>query len=207
MATRPLSASEGLGIDRPVNPASAPGAKMTVDTWQRWLVIVLSVSAEFFFWTWGAARLVDAGAADDLASGLAAAFAIGMAVGRMLGPKSIGRLGPVQLSITVGSVGAASVVLDLGIAALVAALFVAGFGIALLYPMSLARLLDDPSLREERLIALAAYASGVAITITPTVLGLLDRTISIQYAFGLVPVLLICALALHQRSVALNPKS
>jgi MFS family permease len=207
IAARPLSAAEGLGIDRPVNGPSAPGANMTKDTWRRWLVIVLSVSGEFFFWTWGAARLVDAGAADDLASGLAAAFAVGMAVGRFLGPRSIGRLGPMQLSVVVASVGAASVMLDLGIAALVAALFVAGFGIALLYPISLARLLDDPVLREERLIALAAYASGVAITISPTVLGILDRAISIQYAFGLVPALLVGALTLHQRGLDPPPHS
>lgn len=207
MAARPLSAAEGLGIDRPVSVPSATGTNMTGDTRRRWLVIVLSVAGEFFFWTWGAARLVDAGAADDVASGLAAAFAIGMAVGRFLGPRSIGRLRPMQLSVIVASVGAASVILDLGIVALVAALFVAGFGIALLYPLSLARLLDDPALPEERLIALAAYASGVAITITPTVLGMLDRVISIQYAFALVPALLIGALALHQRGLTTSPHS
>ncbi|MDJ0664612.1 MAG: hypothetical protein QNJ75_08625 [Acidimicrobiia bacterium] len=196
IAARPLSAAEGLGINRPVHGASAPGTGMTGSTRRRWLVIVLSVSAEFFFWTWGAARLVDGGATDDVASGLVAAFAIGMAVGRMVGPRSIGRLSSMQLSIIVASVGASSIVLDLTIAGLVVALLVAGFGIALLYPISLARLLDDPALPEERLIALAAYASGVAITITPTVLGILDRLIPIQYAFGLVPALLMGALAL-----------
>ena len=194
---RRLRAPEGLGISRP-STATAPG-KMTADTWRRWLVIVLAVAAEFCFWTWGAARLVDGGATDDTASGLTAAFAVGMALGRMIGPRSLGRLGPAPLAAMVTSVGAVIVMLDVGIGLLTVALFIAGFGIAVMYPVSLARLLDDPGLSEERLIALAAYASGVAITITPTLLGVMDQAMPLQYAFGLVPILIVGALWINQR--------
>ncbi len=205
LALRHLSAAEGLGIDRPGNAKPATKQRMTKQTWRRWLVIVLSVSAEFFFWTWGAARLVDGGADDDVASGLAAAFAVGMAVGRFLGPRSVGRFGPMFMSVSLATAGALVVVLDVGLPVLTVSLFVAGLGIALLYPISLARLLEDTALGEERLIALAAYASGVAITIGPMVLGFLDRTVSIQYGFGLVPILLGAALVLHQRGTGPHP--
>jgi MFS family permease len=198
IALRRLRTTEGIGIDREPTAAGADQGTMTRDTWRRWAVIVLAVSAEFFFWTWGAARLVDRGAASDTASGLAAAFAVGMALGRIIGPRSVRSLGPIQISAVVASVGAVLVMLDLGIPILVAALFIAGLGIAVLYPISLAHLLDDPGLPEERLIALAAYASGVAIVIAPTVLGILDQVIALRYAFGLVPILVAGAVWLYQ---------
>ncbi len=182
----------------PVPPA--PTSRMTTTTWLRWLIIVLGVSAEFCFWTWGAARLVDAGASDSTASGLAAAFAIGMALGRFVGPRSLGRLDPIRIAALVTSSAAVVVVASSPVALLVAGLLAAGFGIALVYPIALTFLLDDPSLSQERLIALAAYASGVAITITPSLLGLLDRIMPIQYAFGIVPVLM-AAVAILSRLV------
>jgi len=196
---RRLRAPEGLGISRP--STATESGPVTPDTWRRWLVIVLAVSAEFCFWTWGAARLVDGGVADDTASGLAAAFAVGMALGRIIGPRSLGRMGPAQLATVGASFGAVIVMLDVAVWLLVLALFIAGFGIAVLYPVSLAQLLDDPNLPEERLIALAAYASGVAISITPTLLGVMDQAMPLQYAFGIVPILLAGAMWTHQRVV------
>lgn len=200
VATRPLRASEGLGIDRPAAAESASSKRMTADTWRRWSVIVLAVSAEFCFWTWGAARLVDSGFEADTASGLAAGFAIGMGVGRIIGPRSLGRLDPVALGALVCGSAALLVVPDFSASLLVLAMTVAGLGIAVLYPVSLSRLLDDPALPEPQLIALAAYASGVAITLTPTVLGVLDRLVEIRYAFLLVPVFLAGAVALDRQA-------
>ena len=197
IAVRRLRTPEGLGIDRP-QAAMGTDGRMTGDSWRRWLVIVLAVSAEFCFWTWGAARLVDGGAELDTASGLAAAFAIGMAVGRIIGPRSLGSLGPVQLSALTTGIAAVIVMVDAPIPILVGGLFLAGLGVAVLYPVTLTRLLDDPALSEERLIALAAFASGIAITITPTVLGFLDRVIAIQLAFGLVPLLAVGVVVLYR---------
>jgi hypothetical protein len=186
------SALAGTGLSGPSGSRVLPGissvGRMTSSTWWRWLAIVLAVSAEFCFWTWGAARLVDAGVTDSAASGLVAAFAIGMALGRIIGPQRL--RSPVTLSAFVTSLAGALVMLSLGIEALVAALFLAGLGIAVLYPVLLDFLLAVSSLPEERLIALAAYASGVAITITPLLLGVLDRIMPIRFAFGLVPLLL-----------------
>jgi MFS family permease len=171
------------------SPASTRGST-TRDTRLRWLVIVLGVSAEFCFWTWGAARLVDGGATDAAASGLVASFAIGMALGRLIGPRHIGSLNPIHISAIVTSLAAAIIISGADLGVLVAGLFLAGLGIAVLYPVALALLLDDRNLPEASLIALAAYASGVAITITPSLLGALDRVMPIQYAFGLVPILM-----------------
>ena len=204
VAARRVRAPEGLGIDRPAAVASPKSETMNVDTWRCWAVIVLVVSAEFCFWTWGAARLVDSGVEVDTASGLAASFAIGMAVGRLIGPRSLGKLGPVSLGALVCGISALVVTVDVSAPLLVVAMALAGLGIAVLYPVSLARLLDDPALPEPRLIALAAFASGIAITVTPTLLGLLDRVVEIRYTFVLVPVFLGGAVALDRRSAASN---
>jgi MFS family permease len=200
VAVRRVRASEGLGIDRPVAAKPTTAETMTANAWRRWSVIVLAVSAEFCFWTWGAARLVDSGVEVDTASGLAASFAIGMAVGRLIGPRSVGRLDPVALGALVCGIAALVVIPDVSAPVLVVGMTIAGLGIAVLYPVSLARLLDVPTLPEPRLIALAAFASGVAITVTPTVLGVLDRVIEIRYAFALVPVFLAGAVVLDRRS-------
>ena len=200
VAARRVRAPEGLGIDRPAAVASSKPETMAADTWRRWAVIVLVVAAEFCFWTWGAARLVDSGVEVDTASGLTASFAVGMAVGRLIGPRSLGGLGPVSLGALVCGTSAMVVIADVPVLLLVAAMALAGLGIAVLYPVSLARLLDDPALPETRLIALAAFASGVAITVTPTLLGLLDRVVAIRYAFILVPVFLAGAVTLNRRA-------
>jgi hypothetical protein len=193
----PVAASRTAPVAGTERPIVLVGrGTMTAGTWWSWLILVLSVSAEFCFWTWGAARLVDGGASDSAASGLAAAFAIGMAVGRLAGPRSWRRLGPVQLSALVTSVAAGIVIVDATIPLLVVGLFLAGLGIAVLYPVLLDRLLEDPNLPEERLIAIAAYASGVAITVTPSLLGVLDSVMPIQYAFGLVPLLMAAVVSL-----------
>jgi MFS family permease len=197
IALRRLRAADGMGIGRPAAVATSGRGRASAGTRRRWLVIVLSVAAEFCFWTWGAARLVDAGAADGTASGLAAAFAVGMALGRMIGPRSVGSLDPVRLSSIVTAAAAVVVILDVPLPILVGALLAAGLGIAVLYPVSLALLLDDPDLDEGRLIALAAYASGVAITITPVLLGAFDQVVALRYAFGIVPVLVAGVVVLH----------
>jgi MFS family permease len=196
-----LRAPQGIGIDRPATPPAAGWGTVSSDTWRRWLIIVLAVAAEFFFWTWGAARLVDGGAEIDQASGLAAAFAIGMALGRIIGPRSLRAFGPFHLSALLTGCAATLVVFGLPVAALVGALFLAGLGVAVLYPLSLSQLLDDPAVPEERLIALAAFASGIAITITPTLLGLIDQVMAVQFAFGIVP-MLAAGIVLLQRRVA-----
>ena len=195
-----LRTQQGIGVDRPASAACQ--GEMSRATWRRWWIIVLAVSAEFFFWTWGAARLVDGGATTDQASGLAAAFAIGMALGRIIGPRSLRSLGPVQVSALLTGSAAIIVMLELPVPTLVGALFVAGLGLAVLYPVSLARLLDEPGLPEERLIALAALASGVAITLAPTLLGVLDWVIAIRFAFVLVPVLVAAMVLLDRVDVS-----
>lgn len=199
IALRRLRAAEGIGIGRSATVAASDRGSITTDTMRRWLVIVLAVAAEFCFWTWGAARLVDAGAADGTASGLAAAFAVGMALGRMIGPRTVGPMDPIRLSSVVTSAAAVVVILDVPVPVLVGALFVAGFGVAVLYPVSLTRLLEDPSLDEGHLIALAAYASGVAITVTPVLLGVFDQIVVLRYAFGIVPLLVGGVVVLHRR--------
>lgn len=67
-----------------------------------------------------------------------------------------------------------------------------------LYPVSSAGLREDPDLPEERLIALTAFASGVAITITPTLLGVVDQVAEIRFAFALVPALAAGTALLHR---------
>lgn len=175
-----------------VEPTPPTTGSMTADTWRRWTIIVLGVSAEFCFWTWGAARLVDGGATDAAASGLVAAFAVGMALGRFAGPRRYFSLSPILTAVVITSLAAVALATDANLAVLVSGLFVAGFGIAVIYPIALAVLLEDRGLSEARLISLAANASGVAITITPGFLGLLDRAMPIRYAFALVPILMAC---------------
>jgi hypothetical protein len=70
----------------------------------------------------------------------------------------------------------------------------AGLGIAMLYPLTLARLVQTPGLGLQRGSALAAMASGAAVLGAPVALDLLARGVGLRSAFlAAVPSLLLVA--------------
>ncbi len=193
-ATVPAASSAG-----PV-PASGPGAIRRAARW--WLAIVASVSPEFAFVVWGAARLQDSGLGPAAASAAAAAFPVGMAAGRFLAPRLLGRLPLVTCGVGLAAAGAVVTAAPVGPVAVVAAGVLAGLGIAPLYPMILDRLVRTPGLDPRRGAAIGALASGTAVLGAPLLLGALGRVVSLRLGFLAAVPMLLLVLVLYRRGRA-----
>ncbi len=171
---------------------------------RRWLALVCSVSVEFCFVVWGVARLTATGLETGLAAILGASFQVGMALGRLLGPKVIGRIPVVTVGCALAAGGVLLVVVS-GTWPLVAlGQLVAGLGVATMYPVALARLMVTPGLRPEFGASLGVLGSATAITLAPTMLAGLALVVDLRVAFLVALPILVVLFFLH-RERALRP--
>jgi MFS family permease len=185
-----------------------PGARWRAAWWMA--AIVLSVSPEFAFVIWGAARIEASGLSTAAATIAAAAFPIGMSIGRMLVvPKLLGRLPLVPLGVAVAAASTLACAAPLPPPFIVAACATAGLGIAALYPISIGRLVKVPGLDPDRGSAVGAVGSGIAVLFAPLLLGLLAQVVPLRYGFLAATPLLLGVLALHQlaRRAGVEPRA
>lgn len=164
-----------------------------------WLRIVLSVACEFCFVVWGVARLVDTGVALGTASALGASFGIGMAAGRFIGPRFVDRSWAVGAAVAVTAAGTVVVYLGQDPVTVTAGIALASLGIAPLYPIMLASLVNTPDLTSRHSASIGSLASGTAILSAPAILGWLDGEIGLREAFLLPIPLLVVLLLLAKR--------
>ena len=181
-------------------PASGPGAIRRAARW--WLAIVACVSPEFAFVVWGAARLQDSGLGPAAASAAAAAFPVGMAAGRFLAPRLLGRLPLVACGVGLAAAGAVLTAAPVGPVAVVAAGALAGLGIAPLYPMILDRLVRTRASIPAGAPRSGALASGTAVLGAPLLLGALGRVVSLRLGFLAAVPMLLLVLVLYRRGRA-----
>ena len=170
---------------------------------RRWLALVTVVAVEFCFVVWGVARLTSIGIDSGQAAIIATAFPLGMAVGRLLGSWLISKLPMVPMGAGVTAAGTLLVVLVDTWPAVGFGQFLAGLGLATLYPILLARLMNTPGLRPELGASLGALASGTAITVAPAVLAVLATVVDLRIAFLIpIPILLLTLLLYGRRRPA-----
>ena len=167
--------------------------------WAFWLVLFLCVSVEWSVVFWGADFLeTNVGLSKVNASTLMTVFFVAMIIGRATGSRlsrrvAISRLLPGALAIT--AMGFLLFWLAPLAALNIAGLFVAGLGIANLFPLTLsaASSVVTPT-QADRASGRIALAAGLAILITPQVLGALADQVGIAGAFAVVVVFLALAL-------------
>lgn len=178
--------------------APEPGGPPRAVLARRWTSVVLAVSVEFAFAIWAVARLVDAGLDTGTAAALGSAFPIGMAVGRIAGPRIIAVVPAVPVGSAVAAVGTVLVAVSSSPAHVVTGIALAGLGVATLYPVTLAHLMATPRLAPAHGASLGAMASGTAVVAAPAVLALLSGVVDLRLAF-LVTLPLLAALVLLGR--------
>ncbi|GAB4002425.1 hypothetical protein GCM10029992_40640 [Glycomyces albus] len=171
-----------------------------------WLRIVLAVACEFCFVVWAVARLVDTGVSLATASVLSTGFVIGMAVGRLAGPKFAERSRAVTVAAVTAMVGTAIVFAGGDPATVTVGITVSSLGISLLYPITLAQLVDVPTLDSRHSASIGSLASGTAILAAPTMLGWLDAAFDLRTAFLLpIPLLALLLMLAPRRGRAEGP--
>ena len=195
LASREDRASVQVAVE-----AEAPQVRFSrLEAGRRWLALVTAVAVEFCFVVWGVARLTSMGIDRGQAAVIATAFPLGMAVGRLLGSWLIARLPMVLVGSAVTAAGTLLVVLVDAWPTVGLGQFLAGLGLATLYPILLARLMHTPGLRPELGASLGALASGTAITVAPAVLAVLATVVDLRIAFLLPLPILILTLLLYGR--------
>lgn len=167
-----------------------------------WVAVVLAVAAEFSFFSWGVARLVDSGLGIGTAAIAGVAFPLGMVLGRFAGARLPDASSPalrrrLRLAAAVTAVGTLAVVV--GPWPLVAAgLLVAGLALSTTYPTGLSLLVRVPGLSLRLATSLGVAASGVAISAAPLALAALAAAAGLRLAFLLpLPLLALLVVAVH----------
>ena len=163
--------------------------------WGWWAGLVLAVCVEFSFVFWAADELrTSAAAAPALAAGAIGVFELALAVGRLIGARMLERFGYLALLRLGVVIAAAGFILFWSAGSIwpaLAGLGVAGVGVSMFYPISLARAIAAGGARSNLASARATLGSGVAIGLGPFVFGLLADAGGVRAAYLLVPVLLL----------------
>jgi MFS family permease len=169
--------------------------------WLAWTFLVAVIAVEFSIVFWGA-TLVERRTGVDTAAAtfLGGLFLGGMFVGRFAQSLGLGTGGdlrrPAAIGVALAGIGAAVAWLSTTPALSGMALFVAGLGVAGLYPLGVAAALAAAPGRLTAAGARWTLASGTAVLAAPFALGLVADAAGVEIAWGLVIVLAVAALGL-----------
>ena len=159
--------------------------------WAYWVTMVLVVGVEFSLIFWGADFLTAAGLDVGAAATTVSLFLWGMVAGRVVGRQVAQRLAAEHLLPVALCISAAGFLLYWLAPLLpltILGLFVAGLGVANLFPVAAALALGAaPGLTNEGGARLS-FASGAAILCAPLLLGTLADAVGISLAYIIVPV-------------------
>jgi len=181
-------------------PKDSGGKRLPGWFWVYWAALVLVVSVEFCMIFWCADYLeMELGLPKASAAQSVSLFLAAMILGRLAGSWLVQRM-PVQrlISVAILLAGAGFALFWLPKAAWMAqaGLFLAGLGVASLYPLNLSLAMGAAGNRSILAGARTTLASGFAILLLPLALGRLADSFGIRAAYLLVPALLLCALLL-----------
>jgi MFS family permease len=184
--------------DRGPTPSNgAPRRPLGRQFWLGWSVIVLCVGVEFSMTLWAAQLLRDrSGAGKALAATGVTAIVGGMCVGRVLGSRLARRYrldGLLFAAFALTAVGFALFWVATTPLVAFAGLAITGLGMAVHYPLSLSRTIGAATGQADRASSIATLGTGIAIGVAPFLLGFLSDTVTVRYAFLLVPAFLALA--------------
>ncbi|MBM2615051.1 MFS transporter [Actinoplanes sp. LDG1-06] len=210
---RPAATSSAAAHTAVTSPASArsitarpthargaeprPGRPRVGSAARRWSGIVLAVSVEFCFTVWAVARLRETGVSPTVAALLGTSFPAGMAIGRLVAAPLLPRIPAVPIGGAITCAAALVVAASQNRAIVTTALVVAGIGVATLYPVTVAALVDTPGLARHHAVSLSTVASGTAILAAPTALAAIAGHTGLRAAFLVTSPLIAAVIAVH----------
>jgi fucose permease len=199
-----LIAARFLGVEVPEarRPATRPGSigqTLPVSFWAYWIVLFLVVSVEWCLVFWGADFLENTvGLSRVSAVTVMSMFFLAMVMGRYTG-SHLTRVMPgtslLLIALGISLVGFPIFWLAPLAPVNLAGLFIAGFGVANLFPLTMATAVGVASQHSNVASARVSLGAGLAILIAPLVLGWTADQLTIRNAYGIVAVLLVGAIA------------
>ncbi len=173
------------------------GRTLPLVFWAYWVIICLSVSIEWCFIFWGADFLEKVvGLSRVNAATMMIVFFGAMVLGRFAGSRLSRRLSSatlLQLAIGITVVGFPIFWLARMAPLNLVGLFIAGLGVANLFPLTLSAALSVIPEQADTASARITLAGGLAILIAPLILGWVADQFNIQNAYGLVALLAVVA--------------
>lgn len=182
-----------------VQQTAAPAVRRPLPRrfWIFWLVILFGVMLEWSFSFWGADFLHGSVGLDaSLASTLMSLFFLAMLVGRAAGSRLTHTTESSRLLIyAIGLVAVGFPLLWLAHIPVIniLGLFIAGLGVANLFPLTLAVVTSLVPEQSDVVSARVMQAAGAAVLIAPQVLGSLADRVGLYNAFGVIALILIAA--------------
>jgi len=183
--------------------ATAPGAgarRLPIGFWVYWLVAIGVVAFEWCFVVWGADYLAAVvGLEPPLASALMGVYLGAMVIGRFVGSWLTRRWPPaivLPAALVLALLGFPLFWTALTPSLAVTGLFIAGLGVANLFPVTIGIAVGQAAGLTNTATARVSLAVGLAIFAAPLVLGNLADRFSLQTAFAIVPVLGVATLGL-----------
>jgi MFS family permease len=200
---RPRSVEARISVRPPRSPL--PGAY-----WLAWLLIVLVVSIEFSFVYWGSTIVGKrTGISSADATLLASLFVAGMLAGRLAAGSRFGAARAPR-GLLAGGLGLVLVGAGLTWIATVPALaglglLIGGLGTAGLYPIGLTVALHAAPNAQLEAAARATLASGMAVLLAPSILGLASDAVGVVAAWPITVGLAACGLVVVGVSARILP--
>ena len=194
----------------PIADAANAGGRLPRGYWWAWVFLVAAIAVEFSIVFWGA-TLVQRKTGVDVAQAtlLGGLFLGGMFVGRLALSFGLGAHGDLRRPAAIGSflaiIGAVTAWASTVPVLSGVGLFVAGLGVAQLYPLGVAAAIaaapGQVTLAGTRL----TLASGTAVLVAPFALGAVADAAGVVVGWGLVVVLAVVALVLVARLPHASP--
>jgi fucose permease len=168
--------------------------------WRYWTVLFLVVAIEMAIAVWATDFLANVAGLGRTNAALAfGAFPAAMLIGRFFGSRLMQRWSSqtlLPLALTVTLIGFPIFWLARSATFNIFGLFIAGLGIANLYPLTLSIAVGIAAEQSNQASARASLAVGIALLSIPLFLGWLSDQIGIQIAYGIVIVLAMLAFAI-----------
>ena len=181
----------------PAGPGLDHGGRLPAVFWLLWLVLFLVSTAEWCLAYWGAEFLASVvGLERATAATAMTLFFVAMTGGRLLGSRLARHVPAATLllaAIAVALAGFLPFWLAARPAFSLAGLFVAGLGIANLYPLTVATASGAVPHRIDHATARLTVATGAALLLGPFVVGALSDVAGMRWGFGIVVPVLVLA--------------
>ncbi len=184
----------------PVAESHAGARRLPRQFWMYWLVVLLSVSVEWCVVFWGAdflEKVVGLSRVDSVAG--MTAFLGAVVIGRFTGSRLTRRVptGPLLLTAAViVAVGFPVFWLARSPGVALTGLFILGLGVANLFPFTLSAATSVAPGMANTASARVSMGGGLAILVTPQILGSAADQIGIQWAFGIAGLLCVGVLVI-----------
>lgn len=174
-------------------PAGATQGGLPGVFWLAMVALFAAAGAEFALNFWGSTLIVEnTGAAVSQATAVMAASVAGIAVGRTIGSWATAKLGPHRMLLGGFALDLVGFFIVWGAGELplaVAGLFIAGLGLATLFPLVLDRGIQLSGGQADLAMSRSSLVLGLSIGGAPFILGALGSVVSVRTAMLLVPVL------------------